>query len=105
MGIKAYGAFNVAAMEVKNLAEQSNVAAKEIEELIVAILNALKNLMSTMNIGNEGIHNGENVIREGEGSFRNIQTNIMNVSNNVTKLSESIGGTIFTMSEALNNTY
>ena len=95
--------FNVVAIEVKKLAEQSSVSAQEIEELILRIQSDVDASINFMHDVDTSIQIGEKVIGEAGDSFNNIYNNVFSISDYIRELSISMEETFLIMSDALNN--
>jgi methyl-accepting chemotaxis protein len=82
--------FAVVAEEVRKLAEQSGVAAKQIEELIVAIQKDTAQAVMSMENGTREVKIGGTDVRESGAIFEEILTMVHNVSQQVQDISASV---------------
>lgn len=82
--------FAVVAEEVRKLAEQSGVAAKQIETLIAGIQNDTEQAVVAMDNGTREVKTGSKVVRDSGLMFGEILTMISNVSHQVQDITASI---------------
>lgn len=82
--------FAVVAEEVRKLAEQSGIAAKQIEELIVAIQQDTAQAVMSMENGTREVKAGGTDVRESGAIFEEILTMVHNVSQQVQDISASV---------------
>ena len=82
--------FAVVAEEVRKLAEQSQVAAKQIEELIGDIQNETDRAVQAMDDGTSKVKTGTNVVNEAGVAFRKIVDMIATLSEQVKGITAAI---------------
>lgn len=83
--------FAVVAEEVRKLAEQSQVAAKQIEDLIKDIQSETDKAVLAMDAGTSKVKVGTNVVNEAGLSFNKIVDMIAELSQQVQEISTAIG--------------
>ncbi|MDF2565078.1 MAG: methyl-accepting chemotaxis sensory transducer [Massilibacillus sp.] len=82
--------FSVVADEVRKLAEQSQLAAKQIAELIGAIQSETNEAVSAMNEGTREVQAGTEIVTAAGQSFKEIVTLVNDVSHQVSEISSTI---------------
>ena len=82
--------FSVVADEVRKLAEQSQLAAKQIAELIGAIQSETNEAVISMNEGTQEVQAGTEIVTAAGQSFKEIATLVNEVSNQVSEISSTI---------------
>ena len=85
--------FAVVAEEVRKLAEQSQVAAKQIEDLIRDIQNETDKAVQAMGAGTSKVKIGTNVVNEAGTAFQKIVDMIAELSQQVSEISVAIQNT------------
>lgn len=85
--------FAVVAEEVRKLAEQSQVAAKQIEDLIRDIQNETDKAVQAMGAGTSKVKIGTNVVNEAGTAFQKIVDMIAELSQQVREISVAIQNT------------
>jgi len=80
--------FAVVASEIKKLAEQSSIAAKEINDIIVEIQSQSKKAVSEMNITHIAITDQDKAVKETRVIFGEISNTSANLKNEVSKINE-----------------
>lgn len=82
--------FSVVAEEVRKLAEQSQVAAGQIADLIRSVQEETENAVVSMQEGNEAVSTGTKSVSALSDNFREIQTYVDSVTAEVQKIAHSI---------------
>ncbi len=82
--------FSVVADEVRKLAEQSQLAAKQIAELIGAIQSETNEAVNAMNEGTQEVQAGTEIVTAAGQSFKEIVTLVNDVSHQVSEISSTI---------------
>jgi len=80
--------FAVVASEIKKLAEQSSVAAKEIDYIINEIQSQSKNAVSEMNVTQIAITDQDKAVKETRNIFGEISNTSANLKTEVSKINE-----------------
>jgi len=80
--------FAVVATEIKKLAEQSSIAAKEIDDIITGIQTQSKKAVSEMKITHIAITDQDKAVKETKAIFGEISTTTTNLKNEVAKINE-----------------
>lgn len=91
--------FNVVAIEIRNLADESSAAAKKIETLVkdneMKVINAVKCVTAV----DKTVENCMEKTKEVESSIQNIIFNIKNVTNRVQEIDKAVEQQAFSMEE------
>lgn len=83
--------FAVVAENIRKLAEESQDAAKSIEEMIQGMQEETKKAIFSMQNGNKSVAESVTTIRQMDELFAQIKESIDHVSDAVSKMSENIG--------------
>ena len=75
--------FAVVAEEVRKLAEQSSIAAKNISELITTIQQDTSSAVESIELGNKGIHEGSSSVMATGDAFKAIEEQVDKLNANV----------------------
>lgn len=95
--------FSVVAEDVRELAEESGNAAKQISNLILEIQNEIASAVKSMNEGTEAVKQGIAVVKDTGESFQSILSAVDNVSKQMQKTSNEVIETYNGTQEVVNS--
>ncbi len=82
--------FAVVADEVRKLAEQSSQSANQISELILVIQKTTKNVVESMDAGNQAVQDGSKLVSEANDSFESITKAVSSVEERLNEVTTSL---------------